>query len=206
MHVLLIEKAIHLLLILGYALYKIEVGVFPPRKIKAGERMGKKIVPLFVIIAAFGILGFLMNGLGGKASANPGDKAIEFELKDIYGKKYKLSDFNGRTVVLNFFATWCQPCIDEAPELEAFGKDYKNAKLLIIAKGESTMRMKKYISESNSKLTYLLDTKEDTSKAYNVVGQPETVIIDKNGLIVHRFSGPTTKDNLIDLIEKKASP
>jgi cytochrome c biogenesis protein CcmG, thiol:disulfide interchange protein DsbE len=168
--------------------------------------MGKKIVPIFVMIAVLAVLGFLFSGLGGKASAQPGDQAIDFELKDVNGKTYKLSDFKGQPVVLNFFATWCAPCIDEAPELEAFGKEYQDAKLLILAKGESKKRMEKYIGESGSELTYLLDTKEEISKNYSVIGQPETVIIDKDGVIVERFSGPTTKDNLIELIKKKVSP
>jgi cytochrome c biogenesis protein CcmG/thiol:disulfide interchange protein DsbE len=168
--------------------------------------MGKKIIPIFVIIAVLGVLGFLVSGLGGKASAQPGDPAIDFELKDVNGKSVKLSDFRGQPVVLNFFATWCAPCIEEAPELEAFGKEYQDAKLLIVAKGESKRRMEKYIDESSSKLTYLLDTKEEISKDYTVLGQPETVIIDGNGVIVERFAGPTTKDNLIKLIKEKVSP
>lgn len=168
--------------------------------------MGKKIVPIFVIIAVIGVLGFLFSGLGGKASAQPGDQAIDFELKDINGKTYKLSDFKGQPVVLNFFATWCAPCIDEAPELEAFGKEYKDARLLILAKGESKKRMEKYIGESGSQLTYLLDTKEEISKDYTVIGQPETIIIDGDGVIVERFSGPTTKDDLIKMIQEKVSP
>ncbi|MBT2638401.1 MULTISPECIES: TlpA disulfide reductase family protein [unclassified Bacillus (in: firmicutes)] len=168
--------------------------------------MGKKIVPVIVIAAVIGVLGFLVSGLGGKASAQPGDQSIEFELQDIEGNTYKLSDFKGQPVVLNFFATWCAPCIDEAPELEAFGKEYKDAKLLILAKGESKKRMEKYISKSGSELTYLLDTKEDISKDYNVIGQPETIIIDGNGVIVERFSGPTTKDDLIKMIQEKVSP
>lgn len=168
--------------------------------------MGKKIVAIIVIAAVLGVLGFLVSGLGGKASAQPGDQAIDFELKDTNGKSYKLSDFKGQPVVLNFFATWCAPCLDEAPELEAFGKEYKDAKLLILAKGESKKRMGKYIGESGSQLTYLLDTKEEISKDYSVIGQPETIIIDENGVIVKRFSGPTTKDDLIKMIEEQVSP
>lgn len=167
--------------------------------------MGKRVVATFVIIAVALVIGFLMSGLEGKASTTPGEPAIEFELKDIQGETFKLSDFKGQTVVLNFFATWCQPCIDEAPELEAFGKDYKNAQLIIIARGESKKRMEKYIDETDSKLLYLLDTKELTSKDYSVIGQPETLIINKEGIIVERFSGPTTKENLIKLINEKAS-
>jgi len=167
--------------------------------------MVKKIVPIFVIAAAIGVIGFLMSGLSGKVSANPGDKAIEFELRDINGQVYRLSDFKGQIVVLNFFATWCQPCIDEAPELEAFGEEYKDAQLIIIAKGESKMRMEKYIKENNSKLLYLLDTKEETSNEYSVIGQPDTLIINKEGIVVERFTGPTTKDRLIELITEKVS-
>lgn len=167
--------------------------------------MAKKIVPICVIVAVIGVIGFLMSGLEGKASTAAGDQAIDFELQGMDGKTYKLSDFKGQTVVLNFFATWCQPCIDEAPELEAFGAEYKEAQLIIIAKGESRKRMEKYISEANSKLFYLLDTKEETSKDYSVIGQPDTLIINKEGLIVERFTGPTTKKKLIELIEKKAS-
>lgn len=167
--------------------------------------MAKKIVPVCVIVAVIAVIGFLMSGLEGKATTTAGDQAIDFELQGMDGKTYKLSDFKGQTVVLNFFATWCQPCIDEAPELEAFGAEYKDAQLIIIAKGESRKRMEKYISEANSKLLYLLDTKEETSKDYSVIGQPDTLIINKEGIIVERFTGPTTKKKLQDLIEEKAS-
>ena len=163
--------------------------------------MRKRVVPIIVIIFVIAIVGLLLNGLGGKVSANPGDEAIDFSLKDMSGNEHKLSDYKGKIVVLNFFATWCQPCIDEAPELEAFGAEYKDAQLLILAKGETKKRMEKYISQSNSKLRYLLDTKEEVSKDYSVIGQPETIIIDENGVIVERFTGPTTKKNLIELIE-----
>ncbi|WP_203554799.1 TlpA disulfide reductase family protein [Bacillus sp. B15-48] len=167
--------------------------------------MRKKIVPLIVLITAIGFIGFLINGLSGRASANPGDAAIEFELTDIHDDTYQLSDFKGQTVVLNFFATWCQPCIDEAPELEAFGLEYEDAQLIIIAKGESKKRIEKYISDTGSQLLYLLDTQEKISKEYSVIGQPETIIINKDGIIVERFSGPTTKARLIQLIEEKTS-
>jgi cytochrome c biogenesis protein CcmG, thiol:disulfide interchange protein DsbE len=166
--------------------------------------MGKKIVSVVIMVAAIGIIGFLVSGLEGKASTDPGAQAINFTLKDIDGNTYQLSDFKGQTVVLNFFATWCQPCIDEAPELEAFGRDYQDAQLIILARGESQKRMEKYIEETGSKLLYLLDTKADVSDDYSVIGQPETLIINGNGVIVERFSGPTTKDKLIELIKEKA--
>ncbi|WP_313799445.1 TlpA disulfide reductase family protein [Cytobacillus sp.] len=163
--------------------------------------MRKRVIPIIVLVIVAGVLGILINGMSGKVSASPGDEAIDFQLKDTEGKEYRLADSKGKIVVLNFFATWCQPCIDEAPELEAFGAEYEGAELYIIAKGETKKRIEKYKKESNSKLLYLLDTKEEISKKYNVIGQPETIIIDENGVIFERFSGPTTKKNLIEIIE-----
>ncbi len=165
--------------------------------------MKQKVIPIMVVVIAAFFVGLLLNGLKSKAtSTNPGDAAIDFTLKDVMGQEYSLSDYKGKVVVLNYFATWCEPCLEEAPELEAFGLDFKQAQILILAKGENKNRIKKYIDETGSKLTYLLDTKEETAKDYQVVGQPETIIIDENGKIRERFSGPTTKKKLIELIEK----
>ncbi|MFE8703350.1 TlpA family protein disulfide reductase [Cytobacillus sp. FJAT-54145] len=163
--------------------------------------MRKKLVPLIVLIAVTAILSVLLTGLKGKASANPGDAAIDFELIDMNGNSHTLSDYKGKVVVVNFFATWCDPCIEEAPELEAFGTEYDQAEILIVAKGETKKRMEKYINDTKSELTYLLDTKEEVSKEYSVIGQPDTIIIDKDGMIRERFTGPTTKAKLIELIE-----
>lgn len=167
--------------------------------------MKVKFVQTFVLIVIIGFLGLLVNGLDGKATAQVGDEAIDFEIKDMDGQLHRLEDYRGKTVVINFFATWCQPCIDEAPELEAFGTEYDDAELLIIARGESKKRMEKYINGIDSKLLYLLDTNEKVSKDYGVIGQPETMIINPDGTIVERFSGPTTKQHLIQLIEEKVS-
>lgn len=167
--------------------------------------MIKRFMSIIVIVLAVAAVIFLfVNNKEGKASMTPGAEAVDFNLEDVNGETYRLSDFKGQTVVLNFFATWCQPCIDEAPELEAFGREFKDAQLIIIARGEPQKRIEKYIEETNSKLLYLLDTKENISKEFSVIGQPETIIINKEGIIVERFSGPTTKDTLIELIKKKA--
>lgn len=164
--------------------------------------MKKKVQHFTILLVVAVFIGILVNGLNGKATAaNPGDMASDFTLKDVHGKEHKLSDYYGKVVVLNYFTTWCEPCLEEAPELEKFGTEYRGAELLIIAKGESSARINKYLDETGSSLTYLLDTKEETAKDYSVISQPETFIIDETGKIRERFSGPTTKKKLIEMIE-----
>lgn len=164
--------------------------------------MKKKLIPIIVLLFAVAIVALLLGGLNKKETANPGEEVIPFELKDLNGDVHKISDYKGKKVVLNFFATWCAPCIEEAPELEAFHKEYDDAVLLIIAKGESKKRMEKYVDENKSEITYLLDTNEKVSKQYSVIGQPDTLIIDENGVIYERFVGPTTKEKLVRILEE----
>lgn len=167
--------------------------------------MIKKTISIIVMVSAVAaVIILFVHNQEGKASMTPGVQAVDFKLQDVNGKAYRLSDFKGQTIVLNFFATWCQPCIEEAPELEALDREFKEAQVIIIARGEPQKRIEKYIEETNSKLLYLMDTKENISKDYSVIGQPETLIINKEGTIVERFTGPTTKERLIELIQEKA--
>lgn len=163
--------------------------------------MKKKLIPIIILLFGVGVVYILLTGLTDKQTAHPGDEIIPFELKDLDGNVHKSSDFHGENMVINFFATWCDPCIEEAPELEAFNKDYDNAQLVIIAKGEPKKRIEKYVKENNSEILYLLDTTEEVSKKYSVIGQPDTLIVDENGIIFERFVGPTTKARLIEIIE-----
>ncbi|WP_070120486.1 TlpA family protein disulfide reductase [Bacillus marinisedimentorum] len=163
--------------------------------------MKKRLVPVVVLVLASALVWVLVTGLKTEALAAPGEKAPDFALQDTDGNTVTLSEFQGQKVVLNFFATWCEPCIDEAPELEAFGREFEGAELLIIAKGETKRRIAGYIEKSGSELPYLLDTREKVSSDYNVIGQPETIIIDEDGIIQERFTGPTTKEKLIEMIQ-----
>jgi cytochrome c biogenesis protein CcmG, thiol:disulfide interchange protein DsbE len=130
-----------------------------------------------------------------------GEAAYDFELEDLDGKLQKLSDYKGQVVILNYFATWCTPCIDEAPELEAFEKEYGDQiKLLIIDRGETRDRVKKYVDKYKTTSTYLFDYNHKVSKKYNVVAQPETFVIDKKGIIVEHHIGPISKNDLYDLV------
>ncbi|UTW70810.1 redoxin domain-containing protein [Anaerobacillus sp. HL2] len=81
----------------------------------------QKIIQLVVLVFVVGILATMVLGLRSQGSAvGIGDEAYEFELEGLDGNMYRLSDYKGEVVFLNFFASWCEPCKEEAPELEKF--------------------------------------------------------------------------------------
>ena len=161
--------------------------------------MGKqRILQMVILVFVAGVFIFL--GLGMKANqvnAAIGDPGYNFGLEDLSGKVHQLSDYKGKVVVINIFDTWCKPCVDGAPDLEAFNKGYTDqAKLLIIDKGEPKERVANFIKEHKTTSTFLFDFSTEASKKFGITGQPETFILDKNGIIREHFVGVVTKDLL----------
>lgn len=133
--------------------------------------------------------------------AVPGEQGYVFQLEGMDGKVQSLTDYKGDVVVLNFFTTWCEPCILETPELEKFNKTDK-ARLLLINRGETKEQVQAFQKKFQTNTTYLFDTDFKVSKRYQVNGQPETFILDKNGVIRDHLIGPTTSKILEEKVEK----
>lgn len=127
-----------------------------------------------------------------------GRPAPDFELKDINGKKVKLSEFRGKVVLLNFWATWCGPCKAEMPSLNSlYGalKD-KGFVILAISVDASEKPVKSFISEKNITFPVLMDKDKEVSfDQYGVIGIPITFLMDKNGVVVEKFIGETEWDS-----------
>ncbi|CAM3802302.1 TlpA family protein disulfide reductase [Mesobacillus zeae] len=166
--------------------------------------MDKRAIRMLVLLMAIGaFLYFALSMNKGETSTGVGEKMVDFNLEDINGKNVRLSDFKGKIVVLNFFATWCGPCVDEAPELEAFEQEYgKDTKLLIIDLGETRDRVKKFVKEHNTTSAYLFDYNMEVKEQYRVTGQPETFVIDQKGIVREHYSGPLTKEDLYSMVKK----
>ncbi len=119
-------------------------------------------------------------------------KAPEFELDDLRGQHHRLSDYRGKIVMINFWASWCPECIEEMPSLSIIYKKYKGKGLVVLGisadrNKEAVMKILKQID-----ITYplLLDTSGGVFiKRYTVIALPTTVVIDRNGLVVERIIG-----------------
>jgi cytochrome c biogenesis protein CcmG/thiol:disulfide interchange protein DsbE len=166
--------------------------------------MSRKIVRILVLLLLLAGFAYMAITLGKNSTAAVvGDPAPDFELEDMDGNMVSLSDYRGKFVILNFFASWCPPCREEAPELQAYEERYGDqAKLLILDRAEPKLKVQEFIEEFNSTSTYLLDYNDSMAKPYGVIGQPETFFIDEEGIIRYHHIGPMTTEFIVETINK----
>jgi len=124
-------------------------------------------------------------------------KAYDFSLHDLSGKAYRLSDYKGKIVIVNFFATWCRFCRMEIPELVAIASEYKDkVQIFSISVDDNPFDvLPKFIRDF--KINYpVLIASEDVISAYGGLteGIPYTVLIDGNGIIVNTYLGARKKE------------
>ncbi|CEO24776.1 cytochrome c biogenesis protein/redoxin [Paraclostridium sordellii] len=136
-------------------------------------------------------------------------KALDFTLYDQYGKEHKLSDYKGKTIFLNLWATWCPPCRDEMPYIEELYKEYnKNTDEVIILGVASpnlgqegdAKHVKDFLKQEGYTFPVLLDEGGSLVYQYGISSFPSTFIIDKDGYITQYVPGGMDKDTMKYLI------
>lgn len=119
--------------------------------------------------------------------------ASDFELMNMDEEKKKLSDFRGKVVLLNFWATWCPPCIREMPSMERLHQqiDAEDFKVIAVNQMESADDVFAFTGQLEVDPTFeiLFDTSSKVSQAYAVRGLPTTYLIDKQGKVRYRAVG-----------------
>lgn len=121
-----------------------------------------------------------------------GAKATSFSLPDLSGRLTSLSDFQGKVVVLNFWATWCGPCRVEMPSMEQAYRKLKaeGLEILAISSDVEGVRVTRPFVEANGfTFPVLHDTEYQTSAAYGVRTLPMSYVVDREGVIQHRIFG-----------------
>ncbi|MED4452516.1 TlpA disulfide reductase family protein [Metabacillus fastidiosus] len=134
-------------------------------------------------------------------------KAIDFELRTIDGQSEKLSDYKGKTVILNFWTSWCEYCYEEMLELNALYDDADRTKVELLAinitsQERSEEDVRHFAQVNKIHFPILLDKKGEVMKNYRILGIPTTIIIDEEGMIKKTMFGPVTKKVIEEAIKK----
>ena len=172
------------------------------------------ILWLIFVFFALGLYLYIFKPYGrtgpdiGKVSV--GETAPEIELTSIDGKKSKLSDYRGKAVFLNFWASWCNPCKAELPDIQEMSRRMDANAFVVVAVSVDTTgadKLKEFLNDRGISFPVYLDPTMTAAKRYGVTGFPETFILDKKGVIVKRYVGPRewTSRSMLDIFKGLAA-
>ena len=163
------------------------------------ERNSQKIHwgRILVWTSLFALLGLVGIGLirSQEGPVRPGQPAPDFILTTFDGDKIVTSDLQGKVIVLNFWASWCKPCENEAVDLETAWRIYQD-------RGDVIFLGVDYVDTEPEAMAYLQkfnitypngpDLRTEISQAFRITGVPETYIIGSDGILTHAQKGPFT--------------
>ncbi|UWD49797.1 redoxin family protein [Clostridioides difficile] len=139
-------------------------------------------------------------------------KSIDFTLTDQYGKTHKLSDYEGKVVFLNFWATWCPPCKEEMPHIEQLYKDYKQNNEEVVILGVASPNLGRegsrehvinFLKDEGYTFPVALDEDGELAYQYGINAFPTTFIIDKEGYVTQYIPGAMNKETMKSFIENQ---
>jgi len=126
-------------------------------------------------------------------------------LATLDGKRFDLSAYRGKVVFLNFWATWCPPCIEEMPSLVKLQQEMGNkVTILAVSEDADDAAYKQFVRDHNIDLLTVRDPKNSANTLYGTFKFPETYVIDKDGVIRRKFIGAADWSNpeIIDYLNK----
>lgn len=153
----------------------------------------RKLLPILLLLAGCG-------GPGGMT----GQEAPPFMLPDLSGKTHTTAEFKGKVVLLDFWATWCEPCRSELPDIKRLQSSYKDKGLEIVgismdAGGKEVVAP--FVAEYRVPYLILLTDGEPVS-GYRILGLPTAFLIGRDGKIAKTFVGPKSFNTLSKAVDR----
>ena len=153
----------------------------------------RRLTIIIVLLVLAGFAGYIYSNLPTTTSVVTGDVAPDFKLEDTKGNQVSLSDLRGKVVMVNFWATWCPPCIEEMPSMERLNEAMAEDDFVLLAintekNGRSVVPP--FLNKTPYTFPILYDDKGDVQKQYGVYKFPESFIIRKDGTVDQKIIGP----------------
>ena len=158
---------------------------------------------VFPLVVALALAGIWAGAAGLLSPAlQVGDRAPDFSLADLDGEPIRLADFAGRPVIVNFWASWCVPCVEEFPILAQAIEEHADIGLAVIGivYRDRSEAARAFADELHATWPLAMDPDERVARAYGVFGPPESWLIGPDGTVVSRHIGPFTADELAEAL------
>ena len=133
-----------------------------------------------------------------------GSPAPDFTVEDA-DRKVSLHDLKGKVVVLNFWATWCPPCVEEMPSLVKMQQQMRNRVIVLAVSVDDDERSyRSFLKKNNVELLTVRDPRQKSNELYGTFKFPETYIIDQSGVLRRKFIGAVdwTRPDVIEYLNK----
>jgi cytochrome c biogenesis protein CcmG/thiol:disulfide interchange protein DsbE len=160
-----------------------------------------------IVLLVLGLLGYALIDQPAEPPQT-GSPVPDFHLTSLDGDAMTMSTHQGEAVVLNFFASWCAPCRQEATALEQTWRQYQGqgVQFVGIAYKDAASKAQAFLDEFGVTYPTAVDPGNRTARAYGVTGVPETFVVDQQGRLVHHFVGPVTQEELSRTLDQVLHP
>lgn len=166
-------------------------------------KLSRWIHYVLLIVFVMGALYVVTQFYGSPRShAVPGATAPTFSSLNLEGEGIDLANYEGKGVILNFWASWCDPCVNELPLLNEAYK-ITGVEILAINVGENKETIQKFVDRYELEFPIVLDSGLKIKEKYQVVGMPLTVLIDADGTVLERHEGELTEmEDILYLMDR----
>jgi cytochrome c biogenesis protein CcmG/thiol:disulfide interchange protein DsbE len=175
-----------------------QTAVNQPVTRKANPKIDRLLLGLIVVLG--GILAWQVSGTLEQRVIAVGDSAPQFKVTTDSGRTITATDFGGKLLVLNFWASWCPPCVEETPSLDAFTRQMASEGVVVLGVSidKNEAMYKRFLDRFQPAYETSRDADADISTSYGTFVFPETYIIDRSGTVVQKIIGEPEKGDWTD--------
>jgi DsbE subfamily thiol:disulfide oxidoreductase len=137
----------------------------------------------------------------GAQSGNAPSSPLTLTGKTLDGKRYDLTKYRGRPVVINFFASWCPSCAKEAADLTAFAKDHPEVAFVGVDIRDTPAKGREWVMRYGVPFPVVFDREGTIASQWGVIGIPATFFLDRRGVLRAQITGPSTRSGFEDKLQ-----